>query len=789
MRIQDRNGLPDAIAEEKRFFELLGAGKDNTPTGWNKPENWKYLEDIPEDSTFGFAICNNTDYLFIDCDHVRDPKTGKLVPWVDAVIKRIFQYGYTYCEISMSGTGLHFICDLGDFAENFARESNGYDQIILEMDPEEYRHLTKEEKDKIPKIEFFYHADGRYVYLTGQHKQLYQVAKDEDAAAIFSELLEVRKEHHKKYAAKKYAEDDAKIGIDDATRARVLEALPYISANEREIWVKVGLALSNCGFDFDLWDTWSQFTDQRTGEVCDKYNPDETPKIWKSFKNTRSHWNAGTIIKLAKENGYAPKPVSLLLPEYSDVSQASLFISEYGEIVRYSKATGYLKYDGKVWTESELQTRRLAQELTERQLNEIRTEIWAARKQADDELESGSQDGTGKQALKTADHHRREILKRRTTQRIAATLTEAAPRLEVNVKELDADGYLLNTPGGTVDLRTGQIRQHEARDYCTKMTAVTPDQSGEDIWNEFLERLTVGDTDLSRYLQEVAGMCAIGAVKREELIIATGTGGNGKSTFFNTLFRVLGDYGGMLSAETLTTNTGKNKDPETAELRGRRMIIAAELEEGMRLDTATVKKLCSTDPIQAAKKYKDPFFFVPSHHIILYTNHLPKVGTNDNGTWDRLVIVPFRAKFRNEDGEIKDYATYLFQECGGAALQWIIEGAQRVISQGFMIEKPSCVANAIESYHEQSDWLSEFLETRCVRDAGYRTSAAILYQGYRSFCTDTGEYTRSGADFSKAMEDAGFVKHKTKKGKFYIGLRVKDFLELRREEADITGMM
>lgn len=141
-------------------------------------------------------------------------------------------------------------------------------------------------------------------------------------------------------------------------------------------------------------------------------------------------------------------------------------------------------------------------------------------------------------------------------------------------------------------------------------------------------------------------MFSVGRVLREKLIIAYGEGGNGKSTLFNLLAHVMGDYAGALSAETLTVNTRKNKSPEYAELRGKRIIIAAELEEGMRLDTSTVKKLCSTDPILAEKKYKDPFTFIPSHTVVLYTNHLPKVGTTDKGTWDRLVTIPFNANFR-----------------------------------------------------------------------------------------------------------------------------------------------
>ena len=125
----------------------------------------------------------------------------------------------------------------------------------------------------------------------------------------------------------------------------------------------------------------------------------------------------------------------------------------------------------------------------------------------------------------------------------------------------------------------------------------------------------------------MAGLFLIGTVYRECLIIAYGGGGNGKSTLFNLLSYVMGDYAGALSAETLTANCRKNKSPEYAELRGKRLVIAAELEEGMRLDTAVVKKLCSTDKIYAEAKYKAPFEFVPSHTVVLYTNHLPKVGS------------------------------------------------------------------------------------------------------------------------------------------------------------------
>ena len=284
-------------------------------------------------------------------------------------------------------------------------------------------------------------------------------------------------------------------------------------------------------------------------------------------------------------------------------------------------------------------------------------------------------------------------------------MREARPHIAVDVSELDGDGYLLNTPAGAVDLHTGNLRPHQPEDLCTKITSCAPDQRGAEVWAAFLQRVTVGDKELEDYLQEVAGMCAIGKVLRENLIIAYGGGGNGKSTLFNVLSRVLGDYAGGLSAETLTVNCRRNKSPEYAELRGKRIVVAAELEEGMRMDTSIVKKLCSTDPILAEKKFQSPFTFIPSHTLILYTNHLPRVGTNDKGTWDRIVPIPFNANFRGQKGEIKNYADYLFQNCGGAVLSWIIEGAVRFIRNNYEIKAPQCVTDALAHYREENDWI------------------------------------------------------------------------------------
>lgn len=372
-------------------------------------------------------------------------------------------------------------------------------------------------------------------------------------------------------------------------------------------------------------------------------------------------------------------------------------------------------------------------------------------------------------------------MKRRDMKYVTSALNAAKPMLSADVNDLDKNENLLNTPYATYNLTLGISGEqpHDPRDLITKITECSPGTDGMQIWEDALQLFFCGDTELIEYVQMVVGMAAIGKVYQEHLIIAYGGGANGKSTFWNTISRVLGTYSGKLSAETLTVGCKRNVKPEMAELKGKRLIIASEMEEGMRLNTAVVKQLCSTDEIFAEKKYKDPFKFIPSHTLVLYTNHLPKVGANDDGIWRRLIVIPFNAHITGSS-DIKNYADHLFENAGGAILTWIIEGAKKSIDADFKTTLPKCVSDAIQAYREDNDWLGHFLAECCDTDPTYTEKSGEIYQQYRAYCIQNGEYTRSTTDFYSAMEKAGFERKKSNKGVIVRGLQLKagsDFLD------------
>ena len=350
--------------------------------------------------------------------------------------------------------------------------------------------------------------------------------------------------------------------------------------------------------------------------------------------------------------------------------------------------------------------------------------------------------------------------------------------LEIEQRFLDADEFLLNCPSGTIDLRKGirSLRDHDPEDFITKQTAVDPGKDGADIWQDALNTFFQNDAALIDYVQKIVGLSAVGKVYVEALIIAYGEGRNGKSTFWNVVSRVLGTYSGNISADMLTVGCRRNVKPELAEAKGKRLLIAAELEEGMRLNTSNVKQLCSTDEIYAEKKYKDPFSYVPTHTLVLYTNHLPKVGAIDKGTWRRLIVIPFGAKIEGSS-DIKNYADYLFEKAGGAILSWVIEGAKKVIADDFHITAPQKVQDAIDGYKENNDWMSAFLNERCEIDDTAVVKSGELYNEYRSFCLQVGEYVRSSADFYTAVESFGFERFRNRNGRFVKGLKLKTEFE------------
>lgn len=511
-------------------------------------------------------------------------------------------------------------------------------------------------------------------------------------------------------------------------------------------------------------------------------------------KELNTIWNSAKRYyqKIARQEGYIPpeqyrKGAPLKPADYSDVGQAKVLAREYQKMLRYSPSTDFLVFNGSFWEESKTKAQGCVQELTDRQFQEAEMGVKAAKQEVSSTGAKKAESLTPKQKkalerLKKAEAYQRFVQQRRNFNNISSALKAAEPLLLFDANMLDTDPFLLNTPSGTCDLRLGvsSLRKHNPEDLITKQTAVDPSTQGMELWLAALDSFFQKDSELISYVQEAVGLVAIGKVFVESMIIAYGDGRNGKSTFWNSIAKVLGSYSGHLSADALTKSCKRNIKPELAEAKGKRLVIAAELESGLLLNGSILKQLCSTDEIFAEKKYKDPFSYTPSHTLVLYTNFLPRVGEMDSGTWRRLIVVPFQAKIEG-NSDIKNYADFLFQNAGGAILTWIIQGAQRVIEKEYKLKLPKVVEDATQEYMEENDWLTHFLDDCCELDPSYTERSGLLYDTYRSYAKRMGEHVRNNVDFYTAVKKMGISNKKNRTGSILFGVRLKPAASLWSE--------
>jgi P4 family phage/plasmid primase-like protien len=461
--------------------------------------------------------------------------------------------------------------------------------------------------------------------------------------------------------------------------------------------------------------------------------------------------------------------------DFSDTGMAAAFAAASEETLRFCTAYGWLAWNGTVWEASDLKAQQREMDFTGVMLADALDALLAAYSALAIAESSDDEDAKerAKSALKDAQAYQKFAMKMREHSKVTGVLKLARSALEIDISELDADSHLLNTPGGMVELRTGQMRPHRSDALCTKITGASPGTEGAKLWQLCLDSVTGGDKELQKFLQCLAGAMAIGHVYHEALVIAHGDGVNGKSTFFNTIHAVMGDYSGKIPAEALTTKA-KSVKVDLAELVGKRFVLASETEEGQRLSVSMLKQIASVDAISAERKYRDPFVFKPTHTTVLYTNHLPKVGSGDRGTWRRLVVAPFTQKIERPE---PDFADRLVTQASGAVMSWIVEGARLFTDAGYKLPECAAINAAVHDYRESNDWFGAFLAERCEVNEGSEAPSGELYRTYREWAAAQGEYVRSTTDFSTALHGAGFEKKKLRSGIVWRGLAlVSDFL-------------
>jgi putative DNA primase/helicase len=331
-------------------------------------------------------------------------------------------------------------------------------------------------------------------------------------------------------------------------------------------------------------------------------------------------------------------------------------------------------------------------------------------------------------------------------------LAKGDRRHAATVDQWDADPWLLNTPAGVVDLRSGAIRHHDPADLLTKITAVAP--GGEcPLWVEFLTRITGSDAELHDFLQRAAGYALTGITREHALFFAYGTGGNGKGVFLNTLTGILGSYAAVAMMETFTATPGDRHPADLAMLRGARLVTAQETEEGRRWAESRIKALTGGDPITARFMRQDFFTYAPQFKLFIAGNHKPGLRNVDEAIRRRLHLIPFDVKIPAAERD-PVLAEKLKAEWPGI-LQWAIEGCRHW--RALSLAPPPAVAKATDEYLEAEDALGQWLGECCHLNPNRWASRADLFASWRGWAEKAGEYVLPLKRFLQALETRGFV--------------------------------
>jgi P4 family phage/plasmid primase-like protien len=319
--------------------------------------------------------------------------------------------------------------------------------------------------------------------------------------------------------------------------------------------------------------------------------------------------------------------------------------------------------------------------------------------------------------------------------------------LETNITKLDTHHYLLNCLNGTVDLRTGEIREHRPEDWITQLAPTNYNPAAECRgFEQFL--VDILDEERAGFLKRWSGYCATGDTREQKIVLHIGPGGNGKGTFFRIITAALGSYVHTAAPHILTGDAGSSRHPtEIADLFGRRFVVSHESDEGAVLREGFMKQASGEDQLSGRLLFKDFFSFTPTFKLQLLTNHRPIVKGSDFGVWRRLLLLDYNVRYGSAEqvqaGDAdklgdEGLTTKLMAEREGV-LAWIVQGAMEWYRNG--LQAPVSIFEASAAYRNEQDRAKQFVAERCIVDRHSWSPFSGpfgLYPEYARWCKDSG---------------------------------------------------
>lgn len=535
---------------------------------------------------------------------------------------------------------------------------------------------------------------------------------------------------------------------------RVNRALQVIPADDRQVWITVGMALHSHfgGAGLAMFNEWSS--------KSAKYDEQEAERQWNSFKP-----NGGITIRtlfwLARSQ---PKMLDINennIPTLSNpLELAEHFAEASTPLIRHCEEENawYAASNGK-WVKSNKMAERVA-------INYLQA-MKAAAAQADSDILRGFIERHQSPASA------RELLR----------AAESAPNLSVSSAVFDQAQNLIGVklsdiPGAIERYAVIQLDQKKRRlatpdDMIIRVVGAAYDPAAKcPLWREFIAQVTVGDSDLAEFLQLATGYTLYGHTKEQVMFILIGHGGNGKGVFSRIIYNLIGDYSALMQSNLLKPGAinANNPSPALMKLKSKRLWVCSEMPKGMVLDEALTKQITGGDLLSSRQLYGDQVEFQPVGKLWLSVNNMPRVRHDDKGMWRRIVPIPFNAvftgKFRDNDLEEK-----LKAELPGI-LNWALEGARRYAKKG-KLGQPKASVEMLASLRRDVDTVGAWIKSRCVAAADSKLQSKVAYEDYCEAMKRERVPPLPQKDFNADLVRRGY-QHKTGRSfNYFVGLIIK----------------
>ena len=737
-KFEKRNGKRTKIPFNAETGEFA---KSNDKSTWCSYETAVNTEGVD-----GIGFFFEPPYLGIDIDDIDDDlHRFKQGDKLDNIVSEFNEAFKSYTEVSPSGNGLHIIVK-GKIPGSRRRKGNieMYDSgrffTMTGKTIGKYKDVTEVSEQVFKTIYEKYLPDNTVKYPTTNNYQ--QNIHNLSEIDVINEI---------------YKSKQAKL-FDDLMKGNYE---PYYTSHSEADMALANILAFWCARDYsqmdsifrqsnlyrDKWDEKrknSTYGEQTLFKAINEANNIYTPK--QQTEDNPLRYALSKLFDNQEETKEFP------IRSYDDTGNADRFIDRYGNLYKYSYiANKFYIYDGMKW---KIDDKGSIRKLIDEMIESIKDEKII---HGDDVTEEEAREFFQKYYKKT-----------RGTQAKKNIMNELMHRRPATPDDFDRDDMLINVANGYIDLTSRELYKHDINKMFSQITNTDYTEKMQPaVWLDFLNDIFAGDQEVIRYIQKALGYSLTGSTREQIMFILFGKGRNGKSIFVEVISEILGDYSNNMQAKSLMVKKNDNVNTDIARLSKARFVTSSEPNEGFRFDEGLIKQLTGGDKVTARFLYAEEFEYTPKFKIWVSTNHKPIIRGTDDGIWRRLVLIPFDVQIPEEKVD-KDLKYKLLREAP-AILNWMAEGAYMWMQEGLAM--PKKLKEASKAYRNEMDVIEQFIEDECKRVDDAKVKANELYELYKRWANENGNYKMSNKDFGQKMKEK-FKYKRLKTGMYYFGIEI-----------------